>query len=58
MKVEYTTAAGWRSTAYLDDAWVPGSATATGEDKHSGEPLALVWTESGWVAQRSGGQDG
>ncbi len=52
MKVDYTTAAGWRSTAYLDDAWVPGSATACGEDKHTGERLALVWTGSGWAAHQ------
>lgn len=46
MKVRYRTDSGHESTAYLDDG---ESATRTGIDKYTDEPLTVRWDGSEWT---------
>ena len=48
MKVSYTTLRGAPSTAYLNCDEIPDNCRTTGEDKHNGQPLTLVWDGSMW----------
>lgn len=51
MKVNYFTASGVWSTAYLDtDPEQPeGPAVFTGEDKYTGAPVTVALTDGGWL---------
>jgi hypothetical protein len=48
VKVGYIQLHGAPSTAYLDCDEMPDDGRTTGEDKHSGRPLTLVWDGENW----------